>query len=110
VKILLLFLALLIFSCIATIQARSEGALDNSTPHSGQNLAFTSTLVLQTGQFVILSLLDISIFYIIPILPSFQEMGRGAFIFDWLLSRNVFLCIYRVGLNIVSCFFNQENT
>jgi hypothetical protein len=75
VKILLLFLALLIFSCIAIIQARSEGALDSSTPHSEQNFALASTLVLQTGQLVILSLLDISIFHIIPILPSFQENG-----------------------------------
>jgi hypothetical protein len=72
---LLLFLADLIVSCILTIQARSEGALESSTPHSGQNFAFSSTLLLQTGQFVILSLHDISIFHIIPILPSFQENG-----------------------------------
>jgi hypothetical protein len=60
---LLLFLAVLILSCMPTIQARSEGALESSTPHSAQNFAFSSTFVLHTGQLVILSLLDIPFYY-----------------------------------------------
>jgi hypothetical protein len=44
---------------MATIQARSEGASVSWTPHSAQNLAFSSTLLLQIGQLVIRTLPDI---------------------------------------------------